>query len=444
MNSLAFRLGLGGLTLCAALAMGPAAFAQKPDGANVADKGVQYLRIVENKGKSIALEIAAHDYVRADGSGPRVALVGVAHIADRSFYRSVEKLLKQHDVVLYESVKPPGTGGAGGETDEERIKSTEAAMEFIAGLLEEYRAANDQYPADWEALQQYVGKKDPRVIGFLKTALIDAWGNRLNYTVVTGEKTEGEETIKSQELFVMSYGADGKIGGECADADLRVSAEQADDPAALSKDDGLQSQLAEALGLEFQLDSLPYDGENWRCSDMAMDEVQRRLTAKGLDFNMLGGTLAGSSLPAKLIKFFLGFVKMADTFMEGAITDTIKVVMIEVLGTPELIEQGLSQFGDGFGEVIINDRNQVVIDDLKQLIEREPQVKSVAILYGAGHMPDLAARLAEQLEYEPKPRETTWMAAMTVDLTQSKVPAADMERLRMMMKQALRQQLRRR
>src|SRR5262245_34107725 len=54
----------------------------------------KYLRVVENKGKSIALEIASRNFVRADGNGPKVGLIAVAHIGDKSFYKAVQKLLE--------------------------------------------------------------------------------------------------------------------------------------------------------------------------------------------------------------------------------------------------------------------------------------------------------------------------------------------------------------
>ena len=68
-----------------------------------------YLRVLEAKGKSISLEIASRTYARPDGTGPKITLVGVVHIGDRPFYRELEKQLEGYDVVLYESVKPPGT-----------------------------------------------------------------------------------------------------------------------------------------------------------------------------------------------------------------------------------------------------------------------------------------------------------------------------------------------
>src|SRR4030095_4165289 len=100
-------------------------------------------------------------------------------------------------------------------------------------------------------------------------------------------------------------------------SDLNLADQQPPDPFMLSKEDGLQSQLASALGLKFQLDALEYDKANWRCSDMAMDEVNRRLQARGLDFGMSGGTLAGSSFPAKVVKVVLGLMKFLDSLSNG-------------------------------------------------------------------------------------------------------------------------------
>ena len=405
----------------------------------------EILRVVENKGKSISLQIASRDYVKPDGTGPKVALVGVAHIGDRDFYRAIEKLLSEYEIVLYESVKPPGAGGAGGETDEQRAESTKAAMQFVGGLIETYKAEQGEYPPDMSAARAFAEKKDPRIAKFIEAALVDAWGKPLVYQriEVAPEPTPQAEPAAGYSL--VSLGADGATGGDAANADLDIADQDPPGPMTLSKEDGLQSQLADALGLEFQLDALPYDSANWRCSDMAMDEITRRLAAKGLDFEEFGGTLAGSSLPAKIISALLVVMKAADAFMEGAIADTFKVVMIEMLGNEKLIDQSMAQFGEGFSDVIVNDRNQVAIDDLKRLIEQEPNVKSIAVLYGAAHMPDMSKRLSEQLGFEPAPADQIkWLTAIEVDMTKSAVSPAEINRIRAMIKQMVRQQLRNR
>ncbi|MCA9295898.1 MAG: hypothetical protein KC983_05260, partial [Phycisphaerales bacterium] len=122
---------------------------------------------------------------------------------------------------------------------------------------------------------------------------------------------------------------------------------------------------------------------------------------------------------------------------DGAITDTFKVVLIEMLGDESLIDASMGQLGEGFGEVIINERNQVVIDDLKALIANEPEIRSVAIFYGAGHMQDMEQRLIEQLSYEPS--EANWLRAIDVNLNESAVSPREIRQLRVMMRRALKQ-----
>lgn len=411
----------------------PAAPPATPASAPAAAKpSAPYLRVVEEKNKSVELQIATRTFAPAAGAkGPKVALVGVAHIGDKSFYDGVQKLLEGYDVVLFESVKPPGTGGAGGDTPKRRIDSTKAAMQFIGSMIETERAKAAAYPKDAEALIEFARQADPRLERFVRTALVDAWGHQLVYEF-KADQTGQAGGIGGYALT--SLGADGASGGEGENADIAIADLKAPEALALSKDDGLQTQLADALGLKFQLTALDYGLPNWRCSDMAVDEVQRRLEAKGLDFDLIGGTLAGSSLPAKLVKVMLGLMKFADSFLEGAIADTFKVVMIEMLGDPTLIDQSLDQLGQGFGEVIVKDRNQVPLDDLRAIVAAEPKIKSVAILYGAAHMDSMEASLQSQLGYEPS-GEPQWLSAIRVDLTQSKVRQQDLNQIRAMMKQ---------
>ncbi len=403
------------------------------------DKTPHYLRVVEEKGKSISLQIATQNFTPTKGNGPTVGLVGVAHIGDESFYKCLQKELSNYEVVLYESVKPPGTGGAGGKTDQEQIDSTKAAMKFVGGMIETYHAKLQSYPEDVTALKDWAVKLDVRLAKFLNDAMHDAWGHQLHYQFKPGAAPD-----QPAKYSLVSLGADDKVGGQGVNADLDLADQPLPDPMQLSKEDGIQTQLANALNLKFQLDAVDYSEQNWRCSDMAMDEVNRRLQAKGLDFSLIGGTLAGSSLPAKMIKIILGLMKFADTFLEGAIADTFKVVMIEMLGDERMMQQGLDQqLGAGFSEVIVQDRNQVAIDDLKKMIEHEPDVKSVAIFYGAAHMPDMTAKLMAQLGYEPaKENQQTWLTAITVDYSKSAVSQSDINRIRLMMRQMMRQQMR--
>jgi hypothetical protein len=392
------------------------------------------LRVVAEEGKAIALEIAARSYEHESGNGPTITLVGVVHIGDAPYYRAMQDLLAQSEVVLYETVKPAGAGGAAvpddadGDVDAKRVERTRAAMRFVASVVEMHRREADGYPTDLDAVRAYAATEGPRLADFVDAALVDAWGRVLIYSADLLEP--GYELV--------SLGADGRTGGSGVDADLSIDAASGvralEQPTA---DDNIQVQLARALALSFQLEAIDYDHASWRCSDMAIDDLQREMSVRGADFTLLEETMAGSSLPAKIVKFILGLVRMADAFVEGRLSDTIKVVLIEMLGDEDLLEANLGQIDPAFVDVIIDERNQVVIDDLARLIADERDVESVAVFYGAGHMPDMADRLAAQLGY--RPLATRWYRAIEVDLTTSHVSETDVRRIRGMIRRVMRQ-----
>ncbi len=414
----------------AAALVAPAALAvASPMQEQATDEDARFLRVVEQAGESVSLELAARRYARPDGAGPEVCLVSVAHIGDESLYTSLQSLLDEFDLVLYESVKPAGAGRPGGDTDEERAASTQASMRFISGVLQHQRESTDAYPADLEELATSLEGEDPRLAQWIELAAIDAWGNQL-------------ALIADAEGFQLtSLGADNQLGGEGANADLVVSSDDASDPLALTGDDGLQAQLADALDLAFQLEAVDYNRSHFRCSDMTVDQLERELAVRGVDFSGLSGTLAGTSFSAQVVRFLLTIVKAADAIFEGRVSDYAKLMMIEVLGNEDITEAALDQqFGAGFAEVIVGERNQVVMDDLAQVIETEPEVKSIAIFYGAAHMPDFETRLREQLGYEPS--DAQWIPGMTLDLQKSALSELEINQMRFMIRQTMRSMMR--
>lgn len=398
-----------------------------------------YLRVQEQRDRRVALEVAARTFTRADGAGPSITLVGVAHIGEASLYRELQKLLDEHDIVLYESVMPPGARAPQGEGDEEKSAATQASIDFLASIIETYRAAHAALPESLDSLDAFVGEKDSRLIHFRRNTAIDAWGKPLIYTPLPDDNT----------YSLTSLGSDRAPGGESHAADLFAHDPNRPAPVPLPDGgEGLQADLATALGLQFQLVAVDYNRPNWICSDMTMGELQAAFRERGLSFGEIGGALAGSSLPARMVKMFLWLMKSLDAFAEGRITDLMKVAMIEVLGDEKLVGQALGQqMGEGFKEVLIDDRNQVVMDDLRRIIETHPAEgdaapKSIAIFYGAAHLPDFAERLAEQFNYHPM--SNRWFTAMEVDFQKSRLSPAEVRQIRMTLRQAIRQQLRQR
>jgi hypothetical protein len=394
-----------------------------------AQEPAAFMRSVEKPGRSISLEIAARTYERSEPGAPSIVLVGVSHIGEHKLYAGLQGLLDRHDVVLYESVKPPGTGGAGGADDDERVDSTRAAMEFVAAVLATYHESNRQYPAGLDDLAEFSADIDPRLAEWIGVALTDAWGGAVAY----GRRDDGRRFV------LTSLGSDRRPGGDGPAADLAVTSESGVEPLALGADeDNLQAELAKALGLEFQLDAIDYDRPNFRSSDMALDQLERALEARGVDFEPISGGLTGSSLAGRIAIVALRLVRFADDFFfDGAIADGLKVMLIEMFSDEVLIEQSMVQFGPGFMEVIIGERNQVVVDDVKAILDAEPEVGSIAIFYGAAHMPDLARRLDAQLGYQPAGEE--WFTAFEVNVAASALSPQQLKSLRRMIRVQLRQ-----
>jgi hypothetical protein len=397
----------------------------------VAEKSSErYLRIVDDPSRTISLEIASRTFVHKDATKPTIALVSVAHIADQSFYDAIAEKLAAFDIVLYEAVAPAGVRASGGATTEEKVDSARQSLTFIASLIEKHRAARGEYPADLDALEGFVATLEPIVRNWFLHAIVDPWGQRIIY-----QRTEEDPGF---ELFSRGPLPD-KVA---ADSDRNPASENSihfDGHGMvhpLPRDESnLQKQLAEALGLAYQLESLPYDSPNWHISDITAEDLFRAFSGTDVDFDAFGGTLAGTSIPARLVGMLLRFIRMLDTMYEGAISDMVKVLFIEILGDEELVQASMKQMGADFGRILIDKRNQIVIDDLAALLENKREVESVAILYGAAHMPDLAERLADQLDYSPE--GAVWLRAITVDLTESRIDQRQLMQMRSMIRRMM-------
>ena len=413
---------------------GRAAFAA-PSGENADSErsSAGYLRVTEQSGEAISLEIAERQFMPADGrDGPRVGLVAVAHIADGAFFDRVQEALNEYDVVLYESVTPPGTSAIRDKslTTSERIDRTRAGLKFTGALLQAWFEEKDAYPDDLASLRDFAAKRDARLRGSVRHAFTDGWGNRLHY-----------DTVDDKSGFELtSYGADGEAGGEGPDSDITRTHE---DPAASKlfsgEQDNLQSELANALDLAFQLNAIDYSNSSWQCADMAMDDLQRAFADRGIDFEPISESLVGTSVPAKFAKMMLKMIPVVDAWTEGRVSDMFKVVLIEMLGNETFARESLRQMGDGFAEVIIHERNDVAINALKKIIERNDDTESVAIFYGAGHMNGLHDQLVNELGYEPIESDVTWRPAISLDLTETQFEPAQLNRMRLMMRRMFRQ-----
>lgn len=182
------------------------------------------------------------------------------------------------------------------------------------------------------------------------------------------------------------------------------------------RESSLQTALAESVGLVFQLDAIEYHRRNFRNCDMSVAQLMRVMAAaaENGDTSELDGLLAlmsGSSFWSKAAQWGLRWIGSSEKLR--AIT---RLMLVEALGQ---LEGDLSQL-DGLPDemktlfrVIIQERNQVVIAELKRRLAAKLPPKSLAVFYGAGHMDHLERRLAEELNY--RPAENRWLTAFSVN-----------------------------
>jgi hypothetical protein len=167
---------------------------------------------------------------------------------------------------------------------------------------------------------------------------------------------------------------------------------------------------------------------------MTIDQVQERLGMTGADAGGLFGMLDGSSFMAKMLSGFIRF--LGSTEQSRSI---MKLFMLEMLvRADELLEAGVGGTGD-LMQVLIRDRNEVVVADLEKVIEAEPEVRTVGVMYGAGHLPDMHRRLVA-IGYTPA--EDIWVPAIEVNTERAGLSAAQARQLRRMLSQQIDGQIR--
>lgn len=416
---------IGAVVLVAVLATVPCVV----KGAQPEDPGKPqpFSRLVEvDDGGRISLEIVARTFTHPDGDRPTVTLVGAVHIADQPFYDALQDLLERKNVVLFEGVKPPGAGLDEHDGERSMRTLTRRRLEFLASAVDAYRAEHQgRVP---ESLEVAADALPARVGALVRQSIRDPWGAKIVYeTIETPD--EGDPPYR-----LISYGADGLPGGEGPDADVMFEGKPG--PVRAQRDDGgIQARLARALGLVFQKDGMDWDRPHWRNSDLSIDQVMDRLEAEGAAGGPLFSMLDGTSFMARLGGFMLSLVERSPTTQA-----MLKVMLIEMLGGSEDVMAIMDTQGE-LMRVLIDERNKVVIEDLRRIIADEPGVETVGVIYGAGHLPDLELRLERDLGY--RPTEDSWHTAITVDLADAGIPRAQARQMREMMRRSMETQLRR-
>lgn len=374
-----------------------------------------FYRVIEDeRAGRIILQLPVRRLERQGQPGPLVTTHSVVHIADRSFYEKQQMLLDAHEVVLYEMENPPGTGRPKHslkdiDSPEWKIDTTKMRIQTLGNLIQDYSTRRGKLPTDWK---EVVDSCDDKLKAFTSALTKDGWGNAFRYVVVQAENVDEDPRkveVPTQGLSttfdLVSWGADNAKGGEGEDADIRFSRQPS-----LSSDKTLLNRYqstAQATGLVFQGDAMIHDKPQWRSSDLSVDQVRERMIAAGI--------VPQEILEPSPVEIF--FLEIAPKIREVMpyLTEAAKKCFLQ-----SIADAGPSTTHrydkDVRYEILIKDRNQVVIDDFTEILTREPNVKSVGIIYGGGHMPDLESSL-QSMGY----REVTveWLDAVTVNIPNS-------------------------
>ncbi len=204
----------------------------------------------------------------------------------------------------------------------------------------------------------------------------------------------------------------------------------------------LQSTMASSLGLVFQLDAIDYDRTNFLNSDLSLQQIQQLIYGAGpsanpstnntgnSSFQYLMQAMDGSSLLGSLMRIGMQFVG-SDSHLQ-AIT---RLIFIEALGRLKgdlASVHGMPPDMQQLLKVLIEARNQTVIEDLKSESRHLPPAATVAIFYGTGHMDDLERRLTSQLHY--RPAGEVWFTAFSVDIRQTGLSGGEVQMVQNLVK----------
>jgi len=364
----------------------------------------EFAKVVEDpKAGTVVLQLASRRFVRPGQAGPVVTTYSMLHFADRSFFEKRQEQLDTNDVVLFERANPPGTGRRAYSLHKDDdsawcVSTTKLRLQTLGMLAKAFENREKRNPLSIKDLQTME-------LGFasLTDLAVDAWGNEFQFHA------------KETTLEIVSLGKDKSPGGEGEDADLLLS-EQEEFPSVVFDRQSEASRIAKLIDLTFQGDAMVHEKPHWRSSDLSIDQVKERLKAQGVSDEILSRTITW--LPMQIMEPFLGLIQRMPN-----VKNTGKRLFIEKMAKFQPPRTNTSNTS-GRDQVIIFDRNQIVIDDLIGIIESEPSVRSVGIIYGGGHMPDLEARL-RKLGYQQESME--WTDTITARLPKTVLEKAQWE-----------------
>jgi len=386
-----------------------------------------YSRVSETKTGDVTLEMCERIFVPVDGQGPRIHLISAIHIADQSFYEAMQELLESYDSVLFEGVKPAGLDAIDPDLDDQaKADATASRLELLVDIATGFYHEHGRFPRHMSDL---IDESDPRIAAVIESIRNDGWGHPIG--VGKNEVSQLGELTKRTITFT-SLGADSQRGGDGLDLDFTHESESFLPTDKRKKQPvGIQSQMASALHVAFQLDEMDMSGKGWINADIDIDTLQDQLSEMGEDNAMILTLLEGNSFQAKLMGFVLKFVERSPTM-----SSMMKLALMDMLALMETTDM-MAQF-DVIEDVILHGRNDIVIEYLREELAAHPEYDEIAVFYGAAHMPGIQEVLVDEMGYEFE--MNSWAPAMVVNIEDTGMSAGQVKFMRNMIKNSLEEQ----
>lgn len=424
------------LALGCALLVSTSVFAQAGgDATKAGPKADPYSRVTQSDSGEVILEMCERVFKPTDGDGPRIHLISAIHIADQSFYASMQRVLESYDSVLFEGVKPAGLDAIDQDLDDlSKADATQDRLELLLQVAGQFYNEHRRLPKGFDDLIEHAEPRIGALVGSIRT---DGWAHPITYSFSETKvddpneqsHTQSHSQSHTQHITLTSLGSDSAIGGQGANADIVRSSKvySSADPRKPAPA-GIQTQLADALHVAFQLDEMDMAGKGWINADIDINELQSRLAESGGDSAMILQMLEGSSFQAKAIGFMLKFVQRSPQ-----LSSMMKLAMMDMLALVETTDV-MGQF-DGLSTVILHGRNDIVIEFLKAELEAHPRYDDIAIFYGAAHMPGIQEAILTEMGYEFD--FNTWAQAMAVNTKDTGLTQQQIQMMRNMIKTSL-------
>ena len=166
-----------------------------------------------------------------------------------------------------------------------------------------------------------------------------------------------------------------------------------------------QNAMKDMLGLEFQLKGIDYTRKNMVHADMSPEEFAQSMQDRGesvpsMFLRMLGYAMAHQDQSNDALS--------AGQFLMALLDKNRALAMKRIMAEEFANSDGSLAALDGpNGSTLIVGRNQVALRVLRE--QKDAGRKTMAIFYGAGHMPDMQKRLHDDFGLEPV--STRWLVA---------------------------------